>query len=116
MTFGVKLFRILALLACVSLVVAGGTWVHHAHNNQQHAHESERLAQLPHAHIHDDADKDAPHLSLVHCGSDHVWFETAWSPPHLVEATALGEAKQFSAIPVYLQVEEPPPRLIVSRA
>ena len=116
MALGLKIFRVLALLACVSLVVAGGNWVHHAHAKPSHAHGLELLAQMPHAHIYDDEHNEAPLENLIHCGSDHVWFEAAWSSPDLQEAPAVGGHTNVSAIPAYLQVEKPPPRLIVNRA
>lgn len=116
MALGLKLFRVLALLACVSLVVAGGNWVHHAHANQSHAHDSELLAQTPHVHVHDEEHKNAPPENLIHCGSDHVWFEVAWSSPDLQEASAVGGQTNVSAIPAYPQVEKPPPRLILAGA
>ena len=116
MALGLKLFRVLALLACASLIVAGGNWVHHAHANQSHAHSSELLAQMPHAHVHDDGHKDAPLENLIHCGSDHVWFEAVWTARRPQDARAVGGPEPASAVPAYIQVEEPPPRLIVSKA
>ena len=116
MALGLKLFRVLALLACASLVVAGGNWVHHAHATQSHAHSSELLAQMPHAHIHDDEHKDAPLKNLIHCGSDHVWFEAAWSSPDLQVVAAVGEQPNVLAITAYIQVEKPPPRSVVNEA
>ena len=113
---GLTLFRILAVIACVSLVVAGGTWVHHAQAEHPHAHDSVQMAQLPHAHIHNDEQKSAPFENLIHCGTDHVWFEVVWMARRPQDARAVGGPQQVSAVPSYLQVKEPPPRLIVSKA
>ena len=116
MALGLKLFRVLALLACASLIVAGGNWVHHAHAKQSHAHSPELLAQMPYAHIPDDEHDEVPLENLIHCGSDHVWFEAAWSSPDLQVVAAVGEQPNVSAITAYIQVEKPPPRPVVNEA
>ena len=116
MALGLKLFHFLALIACASLVVAGGNWVHHAPGKQPHSHGSELLAQTPHAHIHDDEQNDATLENLIHCGSDHVWYEAVRSSPDLQQAAAVGGQTNVAAMPANLQVEKPPPRLIVKGA
>ena len=111
MAFGLKLFRHLALLACVSLVVAGGNWVHHV--QADHAHRSAHLDVEDHARINDLVHDDVPNESLIHCGSDHVWFVHTWMPSRDLAATVLAELEHAMATPAHLQVEKPPPRLIV---
>ena len=116
MALGLKSFWVFAFFACASLVVAGGSWVHHNHGDQLHAHDSSQLAKVKHAHAHDGEPTETHLDNLIHCGSDNVWFQAAWSPPHKLEATAVGTQKDVLAFAAFLQLEDPPPRLITKRA
>jgi hypothetical protein len=113
MGFGLKLFRLLALLACVSLVVAGGNWVHHAHAHADHAHKLAHPDLPDHANTNNSVHDDVPRDSLIHCGSEHVWFAQTWIPSQDPAVTALDEPEHAMATPAHLQVEKPSPRLIV---
>ena len=115
MRVGLKLFRLLALMACVSLVIAGGNWVHHAHAEAPHSHDE--MHQITHDHEHLDSNdgiSGGPFESFIHCGSDLVWISDARNP-NVCEATHVRAEIYFKPFnSVYLQLEKPPPRLIAS--
>lgn len=113
MGLAVKLVRLLAVLACVSLIIGGGTWAHDAHFEQPHHHASADWLDGSHSHSHSHEYPDGPTETLIHCGSDNVWFVQAWTPAVSFEATALSELELASAALIYLQVEKPPPRFMV---
>ena len=116
MRVGLKLFRLLALMACVSLVIAGGNWIHHDHVEAAHSHHQPHLIDHDHAHLDGDHSSDvAPFESFIHCGSDLVWVSKPQNPIACPAIHARAEFLLAPVIAVHLQVEEPPPRLIALR-
>jgi hypothetical protein len=115
MRVGLKLFRLLALMACVSLVLAGGHWVHHTHAEAPHFHDETHLIEDEHVNMdRDGGDNGAPFESFIHCGSDLVWISELQNPRTCAVTHARAGGYLKPVIPVYLKVEKPPPRLIAS--
>ena len=113
MGLAVKLVQFLAFLACVSLIIGGGTWVHDAHSERPHHHASANWVEGSHSHSHSHEHPNRLTETLIHCGSDNIWFAQAWTPTVSFAAAALSELEQASAALIYLQVEKPPPRFMV---
>lgn len=111
MGIGFKLFRLLSLLACLSLVLAGGNWVHDAHASKVHTHAGAELGTNDHEH-YDNSSKfdDSSMESWIHCGSDNVWVTFSTARLNTLSLHARGQTPFAATNPIYLQVEIPPPR------
>ena len=113
MRVGLKLFRLLALMACVSLVLAGGNWTHNAYAESPHSHDEPHLSGHDHAHLDDDPGSDvAPLENFIPCGSDLIWVTEYQNPITCSVVHARAEFFRTPVVSVHLQLEKPPPRLI----
>ena len=114
MGISLKLFRLLSLLACLSLVLAGGNWVHDAHASNVHTHAGAELGTNDHQHYDDNSQFDDSSLeSWIHCGSDNVWVAFSSARLNTLSPHARGQATFATTNSIYHQPEKPPPRRLV---
>lgn len=111
MGIGFKLFRLLSLLACLSLVLAGGNWVHDAHASIVHTHAGAELGTNDHEHYDENSQFDDSSVgNWIHCGSDHVWVTFSSARLNTQSPHARGQTPFAATILIYHQPEKPPPR------